>query len=124
MDRNFRGDQAELVVDGEVYPVTEKSFSIDTETSDSQFDDSGPERTHTAVTGLDITGSFGYDGQNGSLRDAVLAAPTEKHRLIFREDDGTGVRLNGVTISVSRDYPSDDKAETTVDWEAEEYVLI
>jgi len=124
MDRNFTGDQAELIVDGEVYPVTEKSLSIDTETTDSQFDDSGPERTHTAVTGLDLSGSFAYDGQNGSLREALLAAPTEKHRLIFREDDGSGIRFNGVTISLGRDYPADDKAETSVDWEAEEYVLI
>lgn len=124
MDRNFRGDQAELAVDGEVYPVTEKSLSIDTQTSDSQFDDSGPEVTHKSVTGFDLSGSFAYDGQNGNLRQAVLDAPTEKHRLIFREDDGSGVRFNGVVLSFSRDYPSDDKAETTVDWEAEEFVTI
>jgi hypothetical protein len=124
MRRDFTGDQATLILDGESYPVTEKSLSIDTQTTDSQFDDTRPGKTSKAVTGVDISGSFSQDGRDANLRQAVLDAPAKKGRLIFREDDGNGVRFNGVTLSFSQDYPSDDVAEATVDWEAEEYVLI
>jgi len=124
VDKNFRGDQAELAFNGSTYPVVEKSLSIDTETSDSQFDDTPVGTTNKAVTGLDISGSFSLDGKNGELRSEILGAPAEKGRLIFREEDGSGFRFNGCILSLSRDYPSDDKAETTVDWEAEEFVEI
>jgi|APHM01.1.fsa_nt_gi hypothetical protein len=124
VEKNFRGDQAELAFKGEVYPVTEKSLDISTETSDSQFDDTPVDTTNKAVTGVDLSGSFSYDGRNLDLRSEILADPSEKGRIIFREEDGSGFRFNGCVLSLSRDYPSDDKAETTVDWEAEEVVEI
>jgi hypothetical protein len=122
MDKNFRGSDAELVIDGEVYPCTEKSFSYEPQTTDSQFDDSPVGTTDKAVTGVDISGSLDYDGKNAALRNAVLQAPEEKHRLIIREEGGGGVRVKGVILSFSRDYPSDGKASSTVDWEGEELV--
>lgn len=124
LDKDYRGDQATLVVDGSSLPVTEKSLSIDTQTTDAQFDDTKPERTNKSVTGLDISGSFTYNGKDSEFRNTILNAMKDKHRLIFNEDDGTGVRFNGVTISLERDFPSDDLAETSFDWEAEEYVVI
>jgi hypothetical protein len=124
IERNFRGDQAELAFRGETYPVTEKSLDISKETSDSQFDDTPIETTNKAITGLDLSGSFSYDGRNLDLRGAILGDPEAKGRIIFREEDGAGFRFNGCVLSLSRDYPSDDKSETTVDWEAEEVVQI
>ncbi|GGM64276.1 hypothetical protein J2752_000454 [Halarchaeum rubridurum] len=119
MDKNFHGSDASLVIDSEKYPCTSKSFSWEPQTSDSQFDDSPIEQTDKGVTGVDISGSFEYDGKNAELRDALMAAPENKHRLIIREDGG-GVRCNGVIItSFSRDYPSDEKASTSIDYEAE-----
>lgn len=124
LDKDYRGDQASLIVDGSTLPVTEKSLTVDTQTTDAQFDDTKPERTNKSVTGLDISGSFTYNGQDPEFRNTILNAMTDKHRLIFEEEGGGGVRFNGVTISIERDYPSDDLAETSFDWEAEEMVVI
>jgi hypothetical protein len=124
IERNFRGDQAELAFRGETYPVTEKSLDISVETSETQFDDTPLETTNKAVTGLDISGSFTYDGRNLDLRSEIIEEPGEKGRIIFREEGGGGFRFNRCILSLSREYPSDDRSETTVDWEAEEVVEI
>jgi hypothetical protein len=121
MDKNFMGADAEVVIDGTAYPCTSKDLSIEPQTEDSQFDDSDVATSSKGVSSVDLSGSLEYDGQNVGLRDAALDAPEQKHRLIIREDGGGGIRFKGVILSFSRDYPSDGKASSTVDWEAESY---
>ena len=121
-NRNQTGDDVQLVIDGEVVPVTDKGWNWQQETSDSQFDDSkNPDK---AVTGRSAEGDLEYDGTKKELETKLMNAGESKHRMIFRETDQSGgYRASGVLINnIEKQYPGDDKSNVSISWEAERMV--
>lgn len=120
-DRNFMGDQSTLVIDGEAVPVTGKSWTHTTETAESQFDDS--KNPHRGTSGEYPEGEAEYDGRKKELEKKLVEADSDKHRLIYRHDDGGGFRFKRCIITeVSADSPGDSKRGVTISWEGEETV--
>lgn len=125
MDRDQKGSDATLIVDGQAIPVTEKSWTENRETADDQWDDSlNPNKS---LVTQDAEGSFTYAGSQSEFQSLVRDSngdPVENMRLIIREDsDQDGFRFNGVQItSIEKNYPSDSTNEVSVDWEGENII--
>lgn len=125
MDRDQKGSDATLIVDGQSLPVTEKSWTENRDTADDQWDDSlNPNKS---LVTQDAEGSFSYAGSQSEFQNLVRDSngdPIENMRLIISEDsDQGGFRFNGVQItSIEKSYPSDSTNEVSVDWEAENIV--
>ena len=81
-DRNQTGDDVELVIDGEVVPVTDKGWTDTRDWAESNFDDSkSPDR---GLAARSTEGDLEYDGTKQELERKLHEAPQNKHRLIFR----------------------------------------
>lgn len=125
MDRDQKGSDATLIVDGQSLPVTEKSWTENRDIADDQWDDSlNPNKS---LVTQDAEGSFSYAGSQSEFQNLVRDSngdPIENMRLIISEDsDQGGFRFNGVQItSIEKSYPSDSTNEVSVDWEAENIV--
>lgn len=125
MDRDQKGTDATLIVNGQSIPVTEKTWTENRETTDDQWDDSiNPSKS---LVTQDAEGSFTYAGSQSEFQNLVRDSdgrPIGDLRLIIREDtDQDGFRFNGVEItSIEKNYPNDDTNEVSVDWEAETIV--
>jgi hypothetical protein len=120
-ERNFRGDQSTLVIDGEAIPVTDKGWSYEREVSDSQFDDSPT--PDLGRTNEQPTGDFEFDGRKESLEKRVVNADDDKFRITYRFADGGGFRFKGCILTdISASEPGDDKRNVSVSWEGEEAV--
>jgi hypothetical protein len=122
-------------------PVTNVSWSRDTQTSTVRHNDSlNPTRT---ITGVDYSGSFEYTGRNYDAMnklvhgkdvvdgDRVTAQANEPVRatLMVKEFDVEGDGniseysykfRRCIITSTSRDLPASDNATTSFDWEAED----
>lgn len=121
-NRNQMGDDVDLVIDGEVVPVTNKGWTWTQETTSSNFDDSrNPDR---GVTTRYPEGDLEYDGTKKDLERRLIEAGEQKHRLIFRETDvGGGYRVTGVLITeIDKGHPGDDKSNVSISWEGERLV--
>lgn len=120
-NRNQTGDDVDLVIDGEVVPVTDKGWTWTQETAESNFDDSkNPDR---GVTSRYPEGDLEYDGTKKELEQKLIEAGGDKHRLIFRETDvGGGYRMMGVLIeSIEKSHP-DGKSNVSISWTGERMV--
>jgi len=120
-NRNQTGDDVDLVIDGEVVPVTDKGWTWTQETAESNFDDSKhPDR---GVTSRYPEGDLEYDGTKKELERKLIEAGGDKHRLIFRETDvGGGYRMMGVIIESIEKSHSDGKSRVSISWTGERAV--
>lgn len=120
-DRNRMGDQSTLIIDGDPIPVTDKGWNYTTETAESQFDDSrNPDR---GVSAEFPEGDAEYDGRKDELEKKLIESDEDKHRIIYRHDDGGGFRFKRCIItSIEAGEPGDGKRNVSISWEGEEAV--
>lgn len=116
---NIGGDGAEI-------PITNVSFSEETETSEVQFSTGFSQ--NIAVTGVSYSGSFETAGRNNSLRDQLWdkgntgnpALPRYVNNITIVDGGGREYVFQNVVItSHSKDVPSDDRATESYDFSAE-----
>jgi hypothetical protein len=115
-DRNQTGDDVELVIDGEVVPVTDKGWTDTRDWAESNFDDSkAPDR---GLSARSTEGDLEYDGTKQELERKLHEAPQNKHRLIFRnKKHGGGYRIMNVTIDdIEHSHPGDGKSNVSISW--------
>lgn len=120
-ERNRMGDQSTLIVDGEPIPVTDKGWTYTKETASSQFDDSrAPDR---GISGESPEGDLEYDGAKKDLETRLIEAENDKHRIIYRFNDGGGFRFKRCIITdIEASSPGDGKRNVSISWEGEEAV--
>jgi len=121
-DKNQMGDDVELVIDGDVVPVTDKDWSHTRDWSESNFDDSKhPDR---GLSSHYPEGDLEYDGTKQELEQRLIEAPENKHRLIFRnKKHGGGYRIMGVAIEdIESGHPGDGKSSVSISWVGEKVV--
>lgn len=121
-DRNQMGDDVELVIDGEVIPVTDKGWTDTRDWAESNFDDSkAPDR---GLASQYPEGDLEYDGTKQELEQKLHEAPETKHRLIFRNTkNGGGYRIMGVAIEdIEHQHPGDGKSNVSISWSGERIV--
>lgn len=131
MSFDYNSDRKETGVDvtlevpgGTVVPVTNVSFTEETETSEVQFNTSYSQ--DIAVTGVSYSGSFEITGRNNSLRDRVweenqnTAVPSYLSSITIIDGSGTSYTFSNVLItSHSKEAPADDRTTESYDFEAE-----
>lgn len=122
-------------------PVTNVSWTRDHNTNDLQHN--GTMKPTITTTGVRYSGSFEYDGQNPDLIDAFLQTNDEGNGSIHdgrptrgtltineynHDQNGTVVQTvtlkNVMPTSFNRDLPSDGSSSTSVDFEAEDMMIM
>lgn len=120
-------------------PVTSVDWAREYSTEDVQHN--GTQSPTLTTTGIRYNGSFEYEGQNPDLMDALtLRDESLDHRrnrpirgtLTLKEyehDDGdttvVTITFKRVLITnISRDYPADGVTSATIDWEAEDMIVV
>lgn len=105
-------------------PVTNVSFSEETETSEVQFNTSYSQ--NIAVTGVTYSGSFEIAGRNNSLREAAwddegdTSLPRYLSSITIIDGDNVAYTFTNVLItSHSKDAPSDDRVTESYDFSSE-----
>lgn len=137
-DERFTGENANMVIGGVSYAISNVSWDSEVNTTDVQHNDS-LKPTH-AVTGLRYSGSFEYDGKNEDLRKLFFKddGRPERFTISVREEAGESGNTqlssdpgvdrtitfeNVIVTTVSHDIPSDDVASVSVDFVAENKVV-
>ena len=107
-------------------PLTNISYSVDAETSETQFG-SGMGMS-IVTTGMTYSGSFEHTGSNANLQEALrtdegLPKPPKDIEITIEEHERT-VTFTGVIVeSRSKDVPSDDRTSESYDFVAEEMLI-
>lgn len=121
-NRQETGKDGTLIVSGREVPFTSADYSIDFDTTSSDFND-GLEQD-TAYVSKHAEGSIEAEGSKAELKSLLInddGSPVENIRIQVRGDEGgdrfTGVRIN----SFGREYPGGDKTTTTIDFEADRH---
>ena len=121
------GHDAVITIGGQDdVPLTNISYSVDAETSETQF---GTGMGMSIVTtGMTYSGSFEHTGSNVSLQEAVrndegLPKAPKDIEITINEHERT-VTFSGVIVeSRSKDVPSDDRTSESYDFVAEEMLI-
>jgi len=127
MDKKEVGADGALTVsgyEGDV-PVTNVSYSLDTDTSDSQY--LGNLRQSIAITGVSYSGSFEYDGSNDELREKIRDSdglPRVLDQLLVQESKRNVLFKNVIVEGASKDIPGDDRTSMSYDFVAEKSRII
>jgi len=107
-------------------PLTNISYSVDAETSETQF---GTGMGMSIVTtGMTYSGSFEHTGSNVNLQEEIRddeGLPEDPTNLeITIEEHERTVTFTGVIVeSRSKDIPSDDRTSESYDFVAEEMLI-
>jgi len=126
IDKKETGSDGALTItgyNGDV-PVTNVSYSLDAETSDSQY--MGGFTQSIAITGVSYSGSFEHDGSNDELRSLVRDSngmPKVCTQLTVKEQERNVIFRNVIVTSFGKDVPGDDRTSVSYDWVAEEVTI-
>lgn len=120
-------------------PVTDVSWTRDYSVEEVQH--SGSMKPTLATTEIRFNGSFEYQGQNPEVLQAINVSeeggPIEHNRPVrgtltikeFNHDDNDQEEVTitfkrVISTGVDRESPSDDVSSVSVDWEAEDMMVI
>lgn len=128
------GNDVNLEVGGESYPITEASYTEDADVAETQFNTGL--NPSMVVTGVTYSGSFAHAGANQDLQAALYDAtvPDEtaddannrqtsapiQVSILTITDSETEYKFENVIIdSRDKDFPADDRTEVSYDFMAE-----
>lgn len=108
------------------FDITNVSYTLDANTSESQFNDSFHQ--NIVFTGTSYSGSFEHDGSNKSLQKAIRkddGTPRDPTVVsITIQESGRTVQFTNVIVnSRSKDMPADDRTSESYDFVAEEVLI-
>lgn len=132
-DRKEVGQDIELQIDGNSYPITSVNIDEEADTSETQTIDNDLPTKDIAVTGLTYSGSFEMAGNSADPRSVMwrdngtngssLSEPLRVSSMTII-DSKREYNLSTVVIeSTSKDMPADDRATRSFDFSAERLVV-
>ena len=123
-DRNERGKDFTLLVNGQQIPITNFDFDGNYDVSSASWNDQ--EYAEKTFIEKDVSGTFEWVGSNTAARDAVLDGngnPVKGH--IQGQTENESIRVRGVIVTTySRGFPGGDTSDGTIDFEGEQFIAV